>query len=87
MNIKEMLTCYIDHRRDVVYRRTAFRLRRAEARAHILEGYKLALDNLDDCVQETIKAIGVLPSNQTIDIDLGHAGCMAPLRLIQEGEG
>ena len=51
MNIKEMLNCYIDHRREVIYRRTAFRLRKAEARAHILEGYKLALDNLDDFVK------------------------------------
>ncbi|NBB79226.1 MAG: DNA gyrase subunit A [Verrucomicrobia bacterium] len=51
MNIKEMLTCYIDHRREVVYRRTAFRLRKAEARAHVLEGYKIALDNLDDFVK------------------------------------
>ena len=51
MNIKEMLTCYIDHRREVIYRRTAFRLRKAEARAHILEGYKIALDNLDDFVK------------------------------------
>ena len=51
MNIKEMLTCYIDHRREVIYRRTAFRLRKAESRAHILEGYKLALDNLDDFVK------------------------------------
>jgi len=51
MNIKEMINCYIDHRRDVIYRRTAFRLRKAEARAHILEGYKLALDNLDDFVK------------------------------------
>ena len=51
MNIKEMITCYIDHRREVIYRRTAFRLRKAEARAHILEGYKIALDNLDDFVK------------------------------------
>jgi len=51
MNIKEMLNCYIDHRREVVYRRTQFRLRKAEARAHILEGYKIALDNLDDFVK------------------------------------
>ena len=48
MNIKEMLNCYIDHRRDVIYRRTEFRLKKAEARAHILEGYRIALDNLDD---------------------------------------
>ncbi len=51
MNIKEMLTCYIDHRREVIYRRTAFRLKKAEDRAHILEGYKIALDNLDDFIK------------------------------------
>ncbi len=51
MNIKEMLNCYIDHRRDVIYRRTQFQLRKAEARAHILEGFKIALDNLDDFVK------------------------------------
>ncbi len=51
MNIKEMLNCYIDHRRDVIYRRTAFRLKKAEDRAHILEGYKIALDNLDDFIK------------------------------------
>lgn len=51
MNMKEMLTCYIDHRREVIYRRTTFRLRKAEARAHILEGYKIALDNMDDFVK------------------------------------
>ena len=51
MNIKEMLNCYIDHRRDVIYRRTLFRLKKAEARAHILEGYRIALDNLDDFVK------------------------------------
>ena len=51
MNIKEMLECYIEHRRDVVYRRTEFRLKKAEDRAHILEGYKIALNNLDDFVK------------------------------------
>lgn len=51
MNIKEMLECYIEHRRDVVTRRTAFRLKKAEARAHILQGFLIALDNLDDFVR------------------------------------
>lgn len=51
MNIKEVLEVYIEHRREVVVRRTQFRLRKAEARAHILEGYKIALDNLDDFVK------------------------------------
>ncbi|MEM0966633.1 MAG: DNA gyrase subunit A [Verrucomicrobiota bacterium] len=51
MNIKEMLNCYIEHRRDVILRRTRFQLRKALDRAHILEGYKIALDNLDDFVK------------------------------------
>jgi len=51
MNIKEMLQCYVDHRREVVYRRSQFQLKKAEDRAHILEGYKIALSNLDDFVK------------------------------------
>jgi DNA gyrase subunit A len=51
MNIKELIECYIEHRRDVVTRRTKFRLKEAEDRAHILEGYIIALDNLDDFVR------------------------------------
>ena len=51
MNVKELLECYIDHRRDVITRRTQFRLKQAEDRAHILEGYIIALDNLDDFVK------------------------------------
>lgn len=51
MNIKELIQLYVEHRRDVILRRTAFQLRKAQARAHILEGYKIALDNLDDFVK------------------------------------
>ena len=51
MNIKELIECYIEHRRDVVTRRTKFRLEKALDRAHILEGYIIALDNLDDFVK------------------------------------
>jgi len=51
MNIKELIECYIEHRREVIYRRTEFRLRKAQDRAHILEGYRIALDNLDDFVR------------------------------------
>jgi DNA gyrase subunit A len=51
MNIKEMLGVYLEHRREVVRRRTEFRRNRAAARAHILEGLKIALDNLDDFVR------------------------------------
>jgi len=51
MNIKEMLECFIEHRREVITRRTKFRLRKAEDRAHILEGFRIALRNLDDFVK------------------------------------
>jgi len=51
MNIKELIECYIEHRRDVITRRTKFRLEKALDRAHILEGYIIALDNLDDFVK------------------------------------
>ncbi|HWL15928.1 MAG TPA: DNA gyrase subunit A [Opitutus sp.] len=51
MNIKELIECYIEHRRDVVTRRTKYRLQQALDRAHILEGYIIALDNLDDFVK------------------------------------
>ena len=51
LNIKEALELYVEHRRAVILRRTKFRLRKAQDRAHILEGYKIALDNLDDFVR------------------------------------
>jgi DNA gyrase subunit A len=47
LTLKRILRHFLDHRREVVVRRTAFELRKAEERAHILEGLKIALDNLD----------------------------------------
>jgi len=47
LSLKKILSHFIQHRRDVVIRRTKFELRKAEERAHILEGLKVALDNLD----------------------------------------
>jgi DNA gyrase subunit A len=54
-NLKEMLEAFVSHRRDVVTRRCIFDLKKTEARAHILEGLKKALDHIDDVIQ-TIKA-------------------------------
>jgi DNA gyrase subunit A len=51
LSLKEMLQHYIDHRKDVVTRRTRFELEKAEARAHILEGLRIALDHLDEVIQ------------------------------------
>ncbi len=50
LNLKSALTCFLDHRREVVVRRTKFELRRAEARAHILRGLLTALDHIDEIV-------------------------------------
>lgn len=51
MNIKQMMMPWIDHRIDVIRRRTRFELNKAEARAHVLEGYLKALDHLDEIVK------------------------------------
>ncbi len=48
--LKQQLQYFIDHRRTVVVRRTRFDLRKAEERAHILEGYRIALDHLDEVI-------------------------------------
>ena len=47
LNLKQILHHFLEHRREVVVRRTTYELRKAEERAHILEGLKIALDNLD----------------------------------------
>ena len=47
LNVKELIAEFIEFRHEVVVRRTKFELRKAEERAHILEGYIIALDNLD----------------------------------------
>ena len=50
LNLKSALTCFLEHRREVVIRRTRYDLRKSEARAHILEGLRIALDNIDAVV-------------------------------------
>ena len=51
LNLKELIAAYIDHRREVILRRTRFELRKAEERAEILEGYVAALRNLDEFIR------------------------------------
>ena len=50
LNLKDFFRCYVDHRFDVITRRTRFELKKAQARRHILEGLLLAISNLDDVV-------------------------------------
>ncbi len=56
INLKEALTCYIDFRRIVITRRSQFDLQKAKDRAHILEGFRIALDQLDAVIQTIRKA-------------------------------
>ena len=51
LNLKDMIARFVDHRHDVVVRRTKFDLRKAEERAHILEGLLIALDHLDEVIK------------------------------------
>jgi DNA gyrase subunit A len=51
LNLKELIQCYIEHRREVILRRTRFELRKAEERAELLEGYIAALSNLDEFIR------------------------------------
>ncbi|HKK25649.1 MAG TPA: DNA gyrase subunit A [Gracilimonas sp.] len=55
MNLKELIYHFVEHRVDIIIRRTIYDLDQAEARAHILEGLKIALDNLDEVIK-TIRA-------------------------------
>ena len=50
LTLRQCLDCYIDHRKNVILRRTQFELDKALARAHILEGLKIALDNIDEVI-------------------------------------
>ncbi|WP_430789522.1 DNA gyrase subunit A [Virgibacillus flavescens] len=61
LNIKQCLVHYLDHQKVIIKRRTAFELRKAEARAHILEGLRIALDHLDE-------VIALIRSSKTGDI-------------------
>ncbi|MDD5439997.1 MAG: DNA topoisomerase 4 subunit A, partial [Candidatus Omnitrophica bacterium] len=56
LNLKEMIALYVDYRKDVIIRRTKFELKKAEDRAHILEGLKIAIENVDRIVAIIKKA-------------------------------
>lgn len=58
MNLKEMLECFIEHRREIVVRRTTYELKKARERAHILEGLKIAVENIDEIVELVKKSEG-----------------------------
>jgi DNA gyrase subunit A len=75
LNLKQCLVYYLDHQRVIIRRRTEFELRKAEARAHILEGLRIALDNLD-------AIINLIRSSQTTDI--ARDGLMTTFNLSEK---
>ncbi|RME55432.1 DNA gyrase subunit A [Candidatus Woesearchaeota archaeon] len=66
MTLKEVLQYYIEHRKDVIIRRTKYDLKKAEERAHILEGLTIALNNIDDVVQLIKKANNVASAKEKL---------------------
>ena len=72
MSLKQLIQAFVEHRHEVIVRRTKFDLRKAEERAHILEGYKIALDNIDAIIK-LIKG--------SKDTPTAHAGLMNKFKL------
>src|SRR5579864_4759203 len=60
LSLKQLLEHYIEHRKDVVRKRTQYDLRKAEERAHLLEGYRIALDHIDEVIK-------IIRASQTTD--------------------
>lgn len=76
MGLKELIYHYVEHRIEVVIRRTIYDLDQAEARAHILEGLKVALDNLD----EVIKTIRAANNPQEANVELRRKFALTDLQ-------
>ncbi len=72
LNLKELLDYFVEHRKEVIIRRTKFDLRKAEERAHILEGLKIALDNIDEVIR-------IIKSSNTVDN--ARTGLMGTFKL------
>jgi DNA gyrase subunit A len=97
--IKRMLQEYVDHRREVIRRRTEYELEKARARAHVLEGLKIALDNIDAIIQ-TIRnsrtrdsarnnlisnfKLSEIQSNAILDLPLGRLAALERKKIEDE---
>jgi DNA gyrase subunit A len=75
LNLKQCLIYYLDHQKVIIRRRTEFELRKAEARAHILEGLRIALDHIDEIIT-------LIRNSQTTDI--AREGLMTQFNLSEK---
>ncbi len=69
LNLPELIRCFVDHRREVVRRRTQFDLKKAEDRAHIIEGLIKALDDIDNVVQKIKQSKDVVTARSILVSD------------------
>lgn len=76
-NLKELLECFLAHRKEVVERRTRYELRKARERAHILEGLKIALSNIDEVVQIIKKSDNVKTAHAKLKSRFGLSDIQA----------
>ncbi len=85
LNLKSIITHYINHQKDVVTRRTQYDLRKAEARAHILEGLRIALDNIDEIINILRSSKNVAEAKERMMAKFGlteiQAEAIAEMRL------
>lgn len=66
LSLKRMLELFIEYRHEVIVRRTQFELDKAEARAHVLEGFKIALDNIDEVIELIKKSSSAAAARQNL---------------------
>ena len=76
-NLKELLECFLAHRKEVVERRTRYELQKARERAHILEGLKIALSNIDEVVQIIKKSDNVKTAHAKLKSRFGLSDIQA----------
>src|SRR5476649_380817 len=86
LNLKQMLQCFLSHRREVVTRRTVFELRKARERGHVLEGLAVALANIDDFIA-IIKAAPTPPVAKSGLMDRSWDSSLVREMLARTGEG
>ncbi len=99
LNLKDMLVYYIEHRKEVVTRRTRYDLRKAQERAHILRGLKIGLDNIDEVIriikesqdnnvaaEKLISRFGLdmLQAQAIIDMKLGRLSHLESSKILDE---
>jgi DNA gyrase subunit A len=72
-NLRDMLWAFVEHRKDVVVRRTLFELKKAEARAHILEGLKKAVENIDEVIRLIKASKGPEEAKDALQIKFGFS--------------